>query len=315
MKRCALVTLFIIFCLPFLPAEDKPIITVLDFDANEISAAEMKSIISILSSSLFQTEAFTVIDVSQRENVLKEMDFSMSGCTDESCMLEVGKLLSAEGIVVGSIGRVGTKYVLSAKLLETETARTISTADGIYSDLDELLEHIGSIAGKLAKPYIGTPAVAVEDTTPVPEPAPAPEAPPAPAPKPAKEAGRMNIPAFVSLTGSLGCLGSGAYFLAVSLPLLTNFLTAWNAYNDYTGEDRNEATNLWNTAEDFRLLADEGNAQTNFIIGAALAGTGTALGILSVVLFAKPAQQDEPDIAVAFLPGMSVSTLSFRFSF
>ena len=38
------------------------------------------------------------IEVSQRDNILKEMEFSLSGCSDESCMLEVGKMLSAESI-------------------------------------------------------------------------------------------------------------------------------------------------------------------------------------------------------------------------
>ena len=52
--------------------------------------------------------------VAQRETVLKELEFSMSGCTDESCMLEVGKMLSAELIVGGSISQLGSKIVLSA---------------------------------------------------------------------------------------------------------------------------------------------------------------------------------------------------------
>lgn len=87
------------FCLPVLmlaavfslsAQQDKPVITVLDFTINEVSQTEMKSIIGLLSSALFKTKYFTVIDVSQRETVLKELQFSMSGCSDESCMLEMG---------------------------------------------------------------------------------------------------------------------------------------------------------------------------------------------------------------------------------
>lgn len=64
----------------------------------------MKSIISLLSSALFQTGEFTVIDVSERERLLQELEFSMSDCTDESCLREVGRMLSAEGIAAGNLG-------------------------------------------------------------------------------------------------------------------------------------------------------------------------------------------------------------------
>jgi len=152
-KKNCLFLLFLVLCSVSLFSQDKPIITVLDFETNEVSHTEMRSIISLLSSVLFKTNYFTVIDVSQRETVLKEQKFSLSGSSDESSMLEVGKMLSAEAIIVGSIGRVGSKYVLSVKLLETETATTINTAVGIYKDLDELLNHVFDIAIEIAKPY------------------------------------------------------------------------------------------------------------------------------------------------------------------
>jgi hypothetical protein len=59
-------------------------------------------------------------------------------------------MLSAEGIVVGNLGKVGNRYILSTKLLETETAKTLSTADGFYDDLDILVDDIYLLANKLA---------------------------------------------------------------------------------------------------------------------------------------------------------------------
>jgi hypothetical protein len=149
MKRIAIVLLLLAGLMPAF-TQDKPIITVLDFSTDGVSENEMRSIISLLSSALFQTGEFTVIDVSERERLLRELEFSMSDCTDESCLLEVGRMLSAEGIVVGNLGRVGNRYILSAKLLETETAKTLNTADGFYDDLDTLVDDIYILADKLA---------------------------------------------------------------------------------------------------------------------------------------------------------------------
>ena len=149
MKRIIIVLLLLSVLVPAF-SQDKPIITVLDFSTDGVSENEMRSIISLLSSALFQTQQFTVIDVSERERLLQELEFSMSDCTDESCLLEVGRMLSAEGIVVGNLGKVGNRYILSTKLLETETAKTLNTADGFYDDLDILVDDIYLLANKLA---------------------------------------------------------------------------------------------------------------------------------------------------------------------
>jgi TolB-like protein len=299
MKNSFLIVLLALFCCSFLHAEsDKPIITVLDFDSSGIAEAEMQTTISILSSALFKTELFTVIDVSQRETVLKELEFSLSGCSDESCMLEVGKMLSAEAIVVGSIGRIGNKYVLSAKMLETETARTISSADALYPDIDSLLENIYQIADELAFPY-KEKQVTSEDTH---EEALSEHL----LPSENAELADINIPAITTLSGGIVSLGTGAYFLAVSIPLIFDYLGAKSNYEAAT----TDITTLWNTYETARQTAVDGNANTNFIIGASFAAAGTALTVVSMLLF--NVEEPESDIQISFLPVIGAATLSFK---
>jgi len=160
-KRWLIALLLALVLMPAF-AQSKPIITVLDFSTDGISKSEMRTIITLLSSALFQTKSFTVIDVSERDRLLQELQFSVSECTDESCLLEVGRMLSAEAIVVGNIGKVGNRHILSTKMLETETARTLNTADGIYSNLDALVDDIVNVSKKLAKGLEQPGTVAVE---------------------------------------------------------------------------------------------------------------------------------------------------------
>ena len=49
------------------------------------------------------------------EEILEAQAFSLSGCTDDSCAVEIGELLSAEKIVLGSIEGLGTSMVLTRK--------------------------------------------------------------------------------------------------------------------------------------------------------------------------------------------------------
>lgn len=142
--------LFIFAAADLYADEGKPIITVLDFEANNISTADMKSITTFLAAALFDTGSYTVIDTAQRDNILKELEFSLSGCTDESCQLEVGKMLSAELIVVGNIGKIGDRIIITCKILETETTETVQTAKGVYEDVTQLIDNISFLAETLS---------------------------------------------------------------------------------------------------------------------------------------------------------------------
>ncbi len=149
-NKAVILFLFFMLTANVIFSQEKPVITVMDFSTEDISKKDMEAMISRLSSALFQTGVYTVIDISQRETLLLELEFSLSGCVDDSCALEAGKLLSAENIVVGNISLVGKSYSVSAKTLITETGETLFTADGIYADIETLLNNIDTIALQLS---------------------------------------------------------------------------------------------------------------------------------------------------------------------
>lgn len=149
MKR--LFTIVLLLALTFsLTAQGKPIITVLDFTVGGISVQEMRAVIGYLSNALFKTGKYQVIDVTKRDTLLKEMEFSVSGCTDEACQLKIGKMLTAAAIVVGDITKFGTRYILTARMIETESANTINIADGKYASLDEIVDDLDAFGRRLA---------------------------------------------------------------------------------------------------------------------------------------------------------------------
>lgn len=289
--------------------DDLPILTVLDFTTESVSQAEMKTIISILSSALFQMEQFTVIDVSQRENILSEIEFSSSGCTDESCMLEIGRMLAAEMIVVGSLSKIGSRYVLSSKLLETHTGKTLGTADGIYADLDEMLDDLGDFSRQLVKQVAqpSEPAVAAEEPAPAAEEAPAvaEEPPPAPEPKAEKPPKPPREPIVIDWkkTGGIGltaagvaALGVGGYF---SLNALVNIREAWLAYDQST--DVSEVDSLYNA-----YLAAYEDQQPWFMNGLYIAGAGLLTGGLGVLLLTLPDKDAPVEVSAAVVPGLKI---------
>lgn len=92
---------------------EAPVITVLDFQASGISEGEITIFTDFIASHIVGTGKYTVIDRMQRRAILEEIEFSNADCTDEACQLEIGKLLSASQIIVGSLGKFGAKYILN----------------------------------------------------------------------------------------------------------------------------------------------------------------------------------------------------------
>ena len=130
---------------------DLPWIAILDFNIENIPENEGVVIVDLLGSSLFKTNKFRVLERSQQKKILEEIEFSLGDCTDVACQLEVGKLLAAENIVVGSLALLAARYIVDVKLIRVETGETISVSSKVYKSLDSLLDNIDVIAAELSQ--------------------------------------------------------------------------------------------------------------------------------------------------------------------
>ena len=308
MRKSVFVLLIVLLSSVSLYAE-KPVTTVLDFEINSVSRSDMKSIISFLSASLYDTGKYRVIDTAQRDTILNELEFSLSGCSDDSCQLEIGKLLSAEFIVTGDIARVGTRYILSARMLETETSETVGTAKGIYEDLDAMIDDMPDFADTLAgiapaaeKTKETAEASAEQDKTPIP--VENPEEGVTPAAVKGTPDGNKVI-AWSTLGAGAAMLGTGTYFLVDSILKLNAASDAKAAYI----EADNNFEELYNAYSDAYDTAE--NSDTMFWVGTGLIGGGVVSTLVSVIFFSKGSSGEEPPVELAFGPQSFVVKLSY----
>ena len=78
-----------------------------------------------LRFELFNTGAFTVMERSEMDEILKEQGFQMSGCTTDECFVEVGRILGVNHIVAGSVSKIGSLYTITLRLVSVETSKTV----------------------------------------------------------------------------------------------------------------------------------------------------------------------------------------------
>ena len=148
MKKYFLLLIFTVTSFS-LYSQTKPTVTILDFVGSGVSEQEKSIIIDYLSTSILESGQYRVIDRMQRDSVLAEIKFSLSGCTDQSCQLEAGKLLQADNIIVGSLGQVGQLYILNLKIIEVETGETINSISEKFTSLESLVEDSEQLVASL----------------------------------------------------------------------------------------------------------------------------------------------------------------------
>jgi TolB-like protein len=125
-KIRTIIFLFSIVCL--LHAGDRINIAVNDLAVQGIDQSEAAVISERLRVELINTQAFRVMERSQMEAILKEQGLQQSGCTDNSCAVEIGRLLGVEHMIIGTIGRVGSLYTISIRLVNVATGEALYTA-------------------------------------------------------------------------------------------------------------------------------------------------------------------------------------------
>lgn len=131
-------------------AQEKPITAVVPFQALGVSAAEAHGLAVLFEAALQETGRFTVIEQMRMESVLEAQETSLADCTDEACAVEIGKLLAAEQIVLGTAGKIGQRYYLAVKLIDVAKGTNLATENEQKPSLDEIVDTLVGLAERLA---------------------------------------------------------------------------------------------------------------------------------------------------------------------
>ena len=115
-------------------------IAVLDLSARGISTDEASVLSDKLRTEFIGSGRYDLMEREQMNIVLKEQGFQQIGCTSEACAVEAGQLIGVRQIVTGSIGKVGSTFLITIKMVDVTTGMILISVDHtLKSDIDELL--------------------------------------------------------------------------------------------------------------------------------------------------------------------------------
>ncbi len=121
-----------------------------------VTSGEIEVISDRLRGELFNTGKVNVMERDQMQEILKEQGFQQSGaCTNEACMVEMGQLLGVEQLITGSLGKVGSMFLVNLRVIDVKTAKIVKVVSvDIKGDLEEVVSQLPGIASQLVAPVV-----------------------------------------------------------------------------------------------------------------------------------------------------------------
>lgn len=108
--------ILLFFLFPF-SIYSKERIVVLDFvHSSNVSREIAISSHNYFISQVAKTDQYSIIEKSQLREILKEIEFQQTGCTDTVCEIKIGEMLSANKIVSGNIIKKNNKHIITVTI-------------------------------------------------------------------------------------------------------------------------------------------------------------------------------------------------------
>lgn len=148
-------------------AQDQPekrvmeYLAVMDLNCGEnLKKNECGLLTDIIIEEVLKSKKYKIVDRANRDKILSEVGFQQSGCTDESCTVEAGRILGVGKIITGRIGKLGATYLVSLQLINVETAMVeASASEECKCDMDGLIDTVRNVARKLLGLESQTPSL------------------------------------------------------------------------------------------------------------------------------------------------------------
>jgi TolB-like protein len=106
-------------------------VAVLPFEVNS-KEINPTLVVERLTHELVRLKNYQIIERNKIDRVLKEQSMTQTGITSKDDSMRIGKLVSAEGVVVGTVIREGQYTTILARIVDTETGKIWSSSKVSY---------------------------------------------------------------------------------------------------------------------------------------------------------------------------------------
>lgn len=121
-------------------AVERSIVAVVDFEAIGAEGHLGRAVAEIIRTEIIGTKMYRVVERSQMNRLLSEQKMHYSGLVDEKNAVEIGKILGADKVIIGSVVRIGNNYTINARLIDVKTGEATLGKNVTGGDLNALTD-------------------------------------------------------------------------------------------------------------------------------------------------------------------------------
>lgn len=126
---------------PEIISENRKTVAVMSFKVSENEEENLGEIISdLFSSELVDTQQYNVVTRTSIGSLMEELKFQASDITTEDNAVAIGEMTNADYVVVGTISKLGSLYVLQVHLIDVMTGQIIQGAKETFSNIEEVVD-------------------------------------------------------------------------------------------------------------------------------------------------------------------------------
>jgi len=152
----------------------KTTIVVLDLEASGVKAHEAQILSDYVRDAIFKTGKYKLVDRKQLEAALKDLKLSMTGLSQDE-LIQLGKVLQAQKMVSGKLGKIGSTYTISVQLMDIQTTSIENIVNDRCSQCS--VDHLFPVVTKVALRLVGTKSDSSSTPATPPPPPPPPSTP------------------------------------------------------------------------------------------------------------------------------------------
>ncbi|HUT98362.1 MAG TPA: CsgG/HfaB family protein [bacterium] len=147
MKRLALLILLAIS----VSIAEAPVVAFLDLEAINCDTGIVRAISETFRTEVVSSYSFAMVERAQIGKVMEELAFQQSGIVDANTAVELGRIVGADYVGIGSVNQISGSYSIAVRLVSVETSLVVGAAVEMARSVNDLWDACSTIVKNIVE--------------------------------------------------------------------------------------------------------------------------------------------------------------------
>ena len=124
-------------------SDDRPPLVVASLQSNGVRKAHAVAVAELVRNAVAKSGNFLLVTPEETSAIDSELQRQLSGgCTESTCVTELGGALGAQYLITGSLNQAGRRLLLTLKLIDIERLVAANTASVHAPGIEQLMDRV-----------------------------------------------------------------------------------------------------------------------------------------------------------------------------